>query len=461
MTNKLIGTAPNQIPTNADLSDTAFQNSNNANLTGIATFDRLTSASTDIVATTKPNIEPTLLLDFANSETVDSRITFTRESIATRVNRFGKIETVDWNVPRINYDPVTGECLGFLIEEARTNVLMNSNAFSDSVWTTSNLAVEPNSTTAPDGTLTSAKIIASNTSSSHYIRQIFSATSGNYYTVAIYAKAGELSIVELAFSTYANWENSIPWAKFDLTTGIATTTNPAAIVQMSPCMNGWYRCSMTVKAIATFTSTFTLLLCNSTGSDTFTGDGSSGVYIWGAQVEVGSFPTSYIPTNATAVTRDVDIPRISLSSQNFVSEGTVYSHFNTQATTKFAVVYLGPESNGTPHICASTDAPGVLYGSIYGLSTSGRTYGTSSFPNEVKVAYGYKSGDTAISTNGSLVTSSYVFTISPANGAAGTTGTIGYTTLTSLVGSLNGHMKKLMYYPKRVSNTELQGLTRI
>lgn len=73
-----------------------------------------------------PSIRPSLLLDFANSGRVDPRIQCVRASTATCIGRDGKLRSVAANVPRIDFDPLTGKCAGLLVEEARTNLLVNS-----------------------------------------------------------------------------------------------------------------------------------------------------------------------------------------------------------------------------------------------------------------------------------------------------------------------------------------------
>jgi len=111
-----------------------------------------------------PSTRPSLNLNFARSQKLDPRITFTRTSSATRVNSDGLIEVVPANSPRFDFDPVTGECLGLLIEEQRTNLWNNSNDFT--VWTKQTsgagsvgIAVT-NATLSPDGTSNSYRYFA-------------------------------------------------------------------------------------------------------------------------------------------------------------------------------------------------------------------------------------------------------------------------------------------------------------
>ncbi len=123
-----------------------------ASLTDLTTVpDQLAlNYTTDVL----PTMRPTLLLDFANSLTVDPRITFTRASTATYFDAAGVLSSAANNVPRIDYDPETLICKGLLIEEARTNLLTYSEQFDNAAWIKSNANISVTSTnsTSPDGT---------------------------------------------------------------------------------------------------------------------------------------------------------------------------------------------------------------------------------------------------------------------------------------------------------------------
>lgn len=104
-----------------------------------------------------PVVLPTLNLDFANSQSLDKRITFSRGSIGTFVNKNGLIETASANIPRFDYDPISGECRGLLIEEQRTNIIQNSTTLN--FYDTNNLT---DGTLNPDGSAAIVRIPNSN-----------------------------------------------------------------------------------------------------------------------------------------------------------------------------------------------------------------------------------------------------------------------------------------------------------
>jgi len=118
-------------------------------------------------------------------------ITFTRASGGGRFNASGQYEWLPANQPRFDYDPVTGEAKGLLIEEQRTNLLKSSNAFLPAYWTYSSATLAANSAMAPDATLTAGKLkeIATATGVTHGVSTSSTITSGVQYTASVYVKS--------------------------------------------------------------------------------------------------------------------------------------------------------------------------------------------------------------------------------------------------------------------------------
>lgn len=256
-----------------------------------------------------PDIRPSLLLDFANSGTVDSRITFNRSSRATYFDKTGILKTAEVDKPRIDYDPVTGVCKGLLIEESRTNLLTYSEQFNNNAWSKTFSTISMNAAVAPDGTMTADKLIENSGTVIPYIsiNPVISVTQGSYYTFTLYAKEDLTSVkryLTLLFP-YSVFGTNVR-ATFNLGDGTSTQFNSPFSVSIIPVGNGWYRCSITALAVVTTSlSQLQIRLFNSpidTLGD-YTGDGTSGIYIWGAQLEAGSFPTSYIPSTETFISR--------------------------------------------------------------------------------------------------------------------------------------------------------------
>ena len=401
-----------------------------------------------------PNTRPSLSLNFARSQTLDPRITFTRTTIGTRVGPDGYIEVIPADQPRFDFDPVTGECLGLLIEEIRTNFALRSQEFNLSPNAAVNASISPNAAIAPDGTLTADKLVEDNISSTFKRVQQGGFTVSGDYTVSFFVKeAGRYrGYIQLLGTTNAS-------VSFNLQNGTASGIIPSR-TKIEPYPNGWYRISTSNTFNAGESPTVYIVMLNDTGNPTYIGDGSSGLYIWGLQVEAGAFPTSYIPTEGSEKTRTAD--NASITGSNFTewynpSEGTVYCSANnnpgvTTATSRF--FYAFERSDGT-----SSDFirkwiwngnTGLLLNSIY-TSNSGPIaveFNTTLETTNKRTAIAYKQNDFARSYNGSTPSTDNIGNL-PVGINQVRIGT-----------NLSGHISQLTYYPTRLSNQVLQNLTK-
>jgi len=253
---------------------------------------------------------PILSWDFAKVRSLDPRVTFTRASTATYWDCRGVLRTAPAGQPRIDHDPITGQCRGLLVEGQTQNLLMYSADFTQ--WNQDNATVSANATTAPDGTLTADRIVEAAATGYHGVWRHFSGTPNTIYTFSVYAKAAERSAVQLWLSA-----GTPARATFDLLAGTAVVntsgnfTGVTATIQ--PLPNGWFRLALTGTSPATVVS----VLCDAftVNSGVANGWGSPywGIYLWGAQCEVGGYPTSYIPTAESQVTRAADTATVALA----------------------------------------------------------------------------------------------------------------------------------------------------
>ena len=238
---------------------------------------------------------------------------FTRASSGTYVNSTGYVNTASTNVPRFNYNPSTLLYEGLMIEPAKTNLLTYSNNFDNAAWTKANLSrVIPHveGIVAPDGSLSAEKFIEGTgtpASPFFYIFQNKTVSVETTYTMSIYVKAGERTFCNLRLD-----DNSVNLANcmFNLTTGTFTTpTKGGTVVDATATIqefnNGWYRISLKATwSIAPTTVSFKLQLANSTPVVNYTGNGLSGIYIWSAQLEAGTYGTSsYVNSTDTFTSR--------------------------------------------------------------------------------------------------------------------------------------------------------------
>lgn len=259
-----------------------------------------------------PTLVPFLILDFALQKALDSRLTFARASEATFFDAAGVLQSAAIDVPRFTHDPATGESLGLLMEQQSTNLFLRSEELDDAYWGKVNSTVTANATTAPDGAATADKLVETVTTGVHGYQRVVAFTSGTAYTCSVFAKAAERSSVLLRLPTLAFGLNSE--ATFNLATGTATGVNPGFTQSITALPNGWYRCTVTGTATTTISTNVAVLMGSSAG---YAGDGTSGMFIWGAQIEALAHPTSYIKTVASTVTRSAD--NCSMTGTNFSS----------------------------------------------------------------------------------------------------------------------------------------------
>ena len=265
----------------------------------------------------------------------------TRATTATRVNSAGLIETVSTNVPRLDYS--NGSCPSILVEPQRTNLYKYSEQFDNASWTKSNTTINANQTTAPDGATTADKLndIISGSSNDYLlnVQSALSYTSGTPYTVSFYAKNIDRRYMYIRFVSNAFGVNK--YAYFDLQDGVISKLDSGATATITSVGNGWYRCTATYTATVTTSTIYGIYIgLSADGLNNFYVNPSiKSVYIWGAQLEAGSYATSYIPTTSASVTRNADvISKTGISSLFGTNKGTVFCDFvaaNIQGSTQY------------------------------------------------------------------------------------------------------------------------------
>lgn len=306
---------------------------------------------------------PSLELDFVNGKygvgprriesfsALQNILTFTRSTGGGRFNEQGLYEWVAADVPRLDYDPVTKVCRGLLVEEQRTNLLTYSGDFSNSAWVKTSVTATAGAA-SPDGLNTAFSLVASAGTAASVIVNQTEVTAGATHTQTYIVKAGVLRYIQIAGSTGFSTSTFV---NFDLVLGTITRNDTSAAASIKPLGDGWYSCSLTLTSNASQTrgQVALFLIENATSSrgSSFTSDGASGVYIWGAQLEVGSFPTSYIPTAGTAVTRAADGMQHIFGNELAKNSGTLLYCVAMQPRPGFTGV------SGNPYVLGTAQAP--------------------------------------------------------------------------------------------------------
>ena len=407
---------------------------------------------------------PTLDLQFAGATSLDNRITFSRGSTATYFDSTGTLQTASNDVARFDHNPSTLAAQGLLIEEQRTNLQIQSEDFTTS-WAPAASSITANAAIAPSGTLTGDKLIEDATNAWHYVA-FFSITpvASTAYTMSVFAKQGERNFVQLYLPSAAfGGSNAANSAVFDLSTGtIASQGGSLTGASITNVGNGWYRCVITKTSVGTTSFPFVITVNNSSAFSTtgYQGDGTSGIYIWGAQLEAGAFPTSYIPTTTTALTRNADVA--SMTGTNFSSwfnaaEGTLFSEFSSYASGARAIVGISDGTlNNRIQFFANAGDPHTIASRLVSGGTQTNPANTGSIAvgaiGKAALAYAVGTNQGAISVNGGAPTTS-----SPAAIA------VGVNTLElgkgSALSNMSGYLRRISYYPVRLPDSTLQAIT--
>lgn len=475
-THSLIQFTPNSMTTtyvNYDLSSGVLGNTSNATgtITSVgsgwyrctATYTAAATSFTPFVAfiasstagrrtVFNPTGTETLLFWGAQVEQRSSATAYTATTTQAITNYNPVLLTAGGGQPRFDHNPTTSESLGLLIEEQRTNLFSYSQQFDDSYWTKVNCTITANANAAPDGTL-SADLATASSSSDDIYKALSKAASAITYTLSVYMKVySGTSTAQVYLSDNVTGQAT---ATFNITAGtlvsVADGTWSSASATITSVGNGWFRCTLTATSPA---NTGLLPGWN------FAASSGQAIFIWGAQLEVGAFPSSYIPTTSAAATRAADV--VSMTGANFSSwyspgNGTFYAEASTASVASDVMIAEGTNSAGS-----------FLDFSLTFATTStqfiNRFVATSNDMRRSSVV----SANTMVKFGGSITNSSGT-TIASTNGVtASSTGNQGanFGADRMFIGSrggsslfINAPIRKLAFYPAQLTQTQQNSIT--
>jgi hypothetical protein len=391
------------------------------------------------------------------SGTLDSRITFTRSTTATFVGSNGLLQSSAINAPRFDYNPATLAPRGLLIEEQRVNLVLYSAEFDNAGWAKLLTTATGNATTSPDGTTNADRLTADGTLGGHQVQQGVTFTEAAH-TLTVYAKRDTNDFVQVRFGAAAIAAGT-GFANFDLNAGTVGTIGPGVTAaSITPAGNGWYRCTITGTTLAAVSNAGFYIVTSATATTAEANTLTTSVFLYGAQLEAGSFATSYIPTVASTVTRaadDATMTGTNFSSWYNAGEGTIVTNFGpffrTTGNPGVAQIDDGSANNTIRTFAGSVFSPvfNVIVGEV---NQAFLNVGTVN-PNAItSIAGAYALNNFAKSVNG----------LAPDTDASGTVPVVNRMLIgsgTAGVNYLNGYMRSITFYPQRLANAQLQALT--
>ena len=288
-----------------------------------------------------------------DSQTTLNAIAALQATIAT----YGTMATQNANNVAITGGTINGTTVGattpatgvFTTLTAQTEVLkgtgqnlfLQSQTFNNASWTKNNASITTAATTAPDSTNTGQKLVEDSATSLHYVSQS-PVIVGSTITVSVYAKQSERTRLLIRENS-----NTGAYSVFDVSTGSVITNSGIATGSIVSVGNGWYRCSITATFTASGSTNFGIFLMPNAGTlfadATYAGNGTSGLFIWGSQLEIGSVLNTYIPTTTTAVYGTPTLSFSGVSTIGLESNGSLFVQpagtgaLQAQATTSSAV----------------------------------------------------------------------------------------------------------------------------
>lgn len=393
-----------------------------------------------------------------------------RASTATYFDSAGVLQTAAIDEARTTYKRINGVWTdaGPLHEAAATNLLLRSEEFNNASWPKTQASTSGDAIAAPDGTTTADKLIEDTATSEHYAQQTISSLTGTY-TFSVFAKAAEKRYLGIREASV-----TADRALFDLENGVVTSTVGSPTATIEDVSGGWYRCTLTPDtAYSSQNFTPRLYLTDDSGgidANSYTGDGTSGLYLWGAQLEANDYATSYIPTTTTSVTRSADVVSSSTATRNAddasitgtafsdwfnASEGTVFVEFAASETAPSSNQSIVQFTDGTTNerlsLLIASGSGAISFTVLDGGATQANiSGGAASSAN--KVAFAFAANDFAQCVDGGTV----------ATDISGTLPTVDRLWIGSRNGSdqrFNGHIKNIKFYPSRLTDAELQALT--
>lgn len=402
-----------------------------------------------------PLTPPTKSYNFLTGS-LDADFTFSRATTGYYYDNTGTLVSAAINTPRFDYNPTTLELKGLLVEDAATNLCIQSQALNSVSWSKANSSVVADATTAPDGTLTADELIENAAAGSHGASIANVATLipvGTIYTQSVYVKAG-VGTRRCQFIFAGNAYVGL-YTNFNFQTETLVLGTGISSGRVDKCPNGWYRITISAATIVDL-QPYTLLvrLCdtNQASNRSYTGDGTSSIYVWGAQAELGTFGTSYIPTAGATASRSADslsITGLTFSGFWNASEGTFRLKGINDGGSSGDYININDTTTNEKFLISRETATDVLFRiTDGGIDVLDETLVGSSNFTDFGIAMGYKLDNCIPAINNTL-------------GTLDTSCTLPTVTQLTIGGLIPIWVKDFTYYNVRMSDSFVRSLSRV
>lgn len=368
-------------------------------------------------------------------------------------------EVIENDVPRLDYSG-GASCASLLLEPQSTNLVTYSEDYSDSSWTKVNASVSSNTATSPSGETNASTLVSTSGTSEQYLDVgSLSVTSGEDYTMSVFVKKNNYDFFLIRF-TGVGGAFSAGNVFFNINNGTLGAIDSGYTGSIESFGNGWYRCSATKTASGTTASSkVRLQLAASDNTESISGDGSSGTFIYGSQFEQNSYPTSYIPSNSgSTTTRTADVCNNAGTSATFNStEGVLFAEIaalDDDLTTRIISLSDGTNTNRIHLFYYSQSNDIAVNYRVSGSTVVSFVASLTDITNYSKVAFKWESGDFKMYVDGNLIDSDTNTTMLPAD----TIDTLSFSRGDGFE-NFYGKTKQLMTFNEALSDEELSDLT--
>ena len=365
----------------------------------------------------------TLYSQIPDSGLGDFTVTRSASNAATRVNAQGFIETVADNVPRLDYPlgGITAGCPALLVEPSAQNLVLHSRDLTNAVWSGSNVTTAKNAVGA-DGVASGATTLTATAASGTVLQALSHASQSRIFSAYVRRVSGS-GAIQMTTNGGTNW----------------TTVTISSLYTQVACA---------AQTVASGTVGFRMAVSGDVIEVDFT------------QGEVGPVFTSPIPTTTAAVTRNADVVSVSGTVSGAIgqTEGTIYCEFVNTLVASYTESYVYRVfADANNEIWARKEGGGNTYSFRWRANSQNTTFLNVAVPNGVsKIAFGYKSGDTALFLNGSQVattnTDVRAFSVNPTTIALGSTSSGQF---------FNDRIRSAALYTTRLTNDQLAALTTL